>query len=81
MEHNRSRKRVGRSVTYLPTDAEATTGNGVAGDHWPATISAVNTVTGLVNLFVIEADGGIIAKTDVALGHQKGQFTYFGKAA
>lgn len=70
---SRARVRVGRQVTYLPTDGEATTGNGNAGDQWPATISAVNS-DGTVNLSVHEADGGFIAKTDVVKGSQKGQF-------
>ena len=77
---NRARVRVGRTVTYLPTDAEASTGNGNAGDEWPATITAV-ALDGTVNLSVHEADGGFIAKLAVAQGEQKGQFTLRAGAA
>ena len=76
----RYRVRVGREVSYFPTDAEATAGNGNAGDIWRATITAVNP-DGTVNLTVHEADGGIIAKTDVPRGQQKGQFDMRGLAA
>ncbi len=75
----RYRVRVGREVTYFPTDAEAATGNGSAGDHWTATITNVN-ADGTVNLSVHEADGGFIAKTDVARGQNKGQFDLRGLA-
>lgn len=72
---SRSKYRVGRDVTYYPTDAEATTGNGSAGDAWTARITAVNS-DDTVNLCVFEADGGVIAKTDVVNGSQKGQFSF-----
>lgn len=70
---NRSRVRVGRKVTYFPTDAEATTGGGAAGDQWDATITAVNS-DDTVNLHVLEADGTVIAKTSVAKGTGKGAY-------
>lgn len=70
---DRSRVRVGRDVAYFPTDAEAVTGNGSSGDAWPATISNVNT-DGTVNLSVIEADGGLIAKLNVARGTTVGTY-------
>lgn len=77
---NRSRFHVGRDVTYFPTDAEAATGNGNAGDQWKATITALN-ADNTVNLSVHEADGGFIAKTDVPRGQRKGQFDFRGLAA
>lgn len=76
---DRNRVRVGRDVAYFPTDAEASTGNGNAGDNWSATITNVNT-DGTVNLSVHEADGGFIALTDIARGQQKGQFDIRGLA-
>lgn len=72
---SRNRSRVGRQVVYRPTDAEASTGNGNNGDTWAGWISAVNS-DGTVNLAVLEADGGWIAKTDVAEGTGKGTFSY-----
>lgn len=77
---DRTRFRVGRDVTYRPTDAEATTGGGSAGDDWPAKITATN-ADGTVNLHVLEADGTTIAKTDVGQGQGKGQFDFRGLAA
>ena len=74
---DRQRIRVGRDVTYLPTDAEATTGGGDAGDQWPAKITDV-LPNGTVNLTVFETDGTLIAKTGVARGSRKGQFTLDG---
>jgi hypothetical protein len=71
---SRNRLRVGRQVTYFPTDTEASTGNGSAGDQWPATITKVNS-DGTVNLSVHEADGGFIAKTSVVKGVGKGTFS------
>lgn len=70
---DRQRVRVGRDVTYYPTDSEASTGNGAAGDAWSARITNVNS-DGTVNLAVFEADGGLIAKTDVERGGKKGQY-------
>lgn len=70
---DRSRVRVGRRVSYLPTDVEATAGGGNAGDEWAAKITAVNS-DGSVNLAVDEADGTSIAKTSVVKGEQKGQY-------
>lgn len=77
---NRARIRVGRECTYFPSDAEAATGNGSAGDHWAATITAAN-IDGTANLSVHEADGGFIAKADVVRGQAKGQFDVRGLAA
>lgn len=74
---DRSRFRVGRRAVYLPTDAEATTGGGDAGDEWAATITALNT-DGTVNLAVDEADGTSIAKASVLRGEAKGQFRFDG---
>ena len=76
---DRQRIRVGRQVAYRPTDAEAATGNGNVGDVWSATISAVNG-DGSANLSVVEADGGLIAKTGVTQGAGKGQFDFRGVA-
>ena len=70
---DRARIRVGRDVIYRPTDAEAATGNGSAGDDWSARITAVN-ADGTVSLFVYESDGGSIAKTAVSQGGGKGTF-------
>jgi len=72
--------RVGRAVTYFPTDAQAATGNGQAGDSWRATITAV-AQTGLVNLSVHEADGGFIALTGIAETARKGGFVAVGGLA
>jgi hypothetical protein len=77
---DRNRIRVGRGVTYFPSDVEAAAGNGNAGDQWAATITAVNP-DGSANLNVLEADGGMLAKTDVSRGQQKGQFDVRGLAA
>ncbi|HEY5550559.1 MAG TPA: hypothetical protein VIK52_01625 [Opitutaceae bacterium] len=77
---DRSRLHVGRNVTYLPTDAEAATGNGNAGDQWAAVITAV-LANGTVNLFVYEADGTAIAKTGVSRGGSKGSFDVIGLLA
>lgn len=71
---SRARIRVGAKVSYLPTNAEATTGNGTAGDRWAATITKV-AANGSVNLSVHEADGGFIAKTSVTMGESKGSFS------
>ena len=71
---DRQRLRVGRRGFYFPTDGEASTGNGNAGDAWDAVITAV-TAAGAVNLKVHEADGGIIAKTAVLVGESKGSFS------
>lgn len=70
---DRQRVRVGRDVTYYPTDSEASTGGGNDGDAWTARITAVNN-DGTVNLCVFEADGGVLAKTDVEQGGRKGQY-------
>ena len=70
----RERNRRGREVAYFPTDAEAATGNGGAGESWPATITATNP-DGTANLNVLEADGGFIAKTDVTQGERKGEYS------
>lgn len=72
---NRARIRVGATVAYLPTNAEATTGNGAAGDRWNAVVTAV-LPTGKVNLMVNEADGTLIAKTSVSKGESKGSFSF-----
>lgn len=77
---DRTRFRVGRDVTYRPTDAEASTGNGSVGDEWRATITATNS-DGTVNLHVLEADGTTIAVADVVRGQGKGQFDFRGLAA
>lgn len=80
MKNSRSRYRVGRAVQYQPTDAEAATGNDTADAQWPARITKVN-ADGTVNLFVHEADGTTVAKTSIARGGGKGQFTFIGPAA
>lgn len=72
---SRARHRVGREVTYYPTDAEAATGNGDAGDAWYATITKVNQ-DGTANLNVKESDGGIVAVTDVPRGIRKGEYDF-----
>jgi len=77
---DRKRVRVGRAVTYFPTDAQAATGNGSAGDSWLATVTAV-AQTGLVNLSVHEADGGFIALTGIAQSGRKGGFATVGGLA
>jgi len=70
---DRSRVRVGRRVSYRPTDAQAAAGNGSAGDVWAATITAVN-ADGTVGLHVLEADGGELALTAIGQGQAKGAF-------
>lgn len=77
---DRSRVHVGRQVIYLPTDAEAATGNGNAGDQWAAVVTAV-LADGTVNLFVYEADGTAIAKTGVSRGGAKGSYDVAGLGA
>lgn len=74
----RARVRVGKMVTYRPTDAEASTGGDSAGALWPARITKVNATS--VNLFVHEADGTVIAKTSVSQGGAKGQYSFQGLA-
>ncbi len=74
---DRAKIRVGRDVNYRPTDAQATTGNGNAGDVWSARITAVN-ADSTVNLFVYEADGGFVALTDISEGSTKGTFDTLG---
>jgi hypothetical protein len=75
----RERQRVGRKVTYFPTDAEAVAGGGTEGDQWPATISDNNN-DGSANLHVVEADGGTIALTSIAQGQRKGEWDFRGLA-
>lgn len=72
---DRARQRVGRNVSYFPTDAEAATGNGDADDVWQAQITRSNP-DGTVNLHVLEADGGELAKTDVEESNEKGGFSF-----
>lgn len=72
---DRQRQRVGRTVAYFPTDAEASTGNGDAGDVWDAAITKTNP-DGTVNLHVKEADGGLLARTDVLRTNVKGGFSF-----
>jgi hypothetical protein len=74
---DRSRIRVGREVTYRPTDAEAATGNDDNGALWKGTIAKV-LAGGAVNLHVIEGDGGTIAVAAVVESQQKGGFTLIG---
>jgi len=70
--------RVGKSVTYQPTDAEATAGGGSFGDYWPAKITLVAATT--VNLAVFRANGSMLAKTGVLRGGTKGTFGLQGLA-
>lgn len=77
---DRQRVRVGRSVTYSPTDAEAAAGGDASGALWPATVTLVNPVTATVNLIVFRADGTTLAKTAVSLGSQKGSYSTRGLA-
>lgn len=70
---DRQRVRVGRQVTYRPTDGEASAGGGEAGDEWAALITRVLD-DGTVNLCVFEADGGVLAVTAVSQGQAKGTF-------
>lgn len=75
---DRQRIRVGRAATYFPTDAEATAGGGSAGDQWAAIITRVLS-DGAVNLTVFEADGTLLAKTNVEEGGRKGSFAVVGQ--
>ncbi len=72
---DRARQRVGRNVTYFPTDAEAAAGGGDADDEFHASIARSNP-DGTVNLHVVEADGGLLAKTDVEESNEKGGFSF-----
>jgi hypothetical protein len=74
---DRQRVRVGRNVTYRPTDAEAATGGGSVGDAWPAKITGV-AASGAVNLFVYETDGTAIALTGILRGQAKGTYDLTG---
>ena len=74
---NRAAVRVGRSVVYRPTDAEASTGGDNAGATWKAWITRV-LANGTVNLHVLEGDGTTIAKTGVSRGERKGEFQTIG---
>jgi len=72
---DRQRQRVGRRVAYFPTDAEAATGNGDVDEVWEATITRTNT-DGTVNLHVLEADGGELARLNVERSTEKGGFSF-----
>lgn len=74
----RARIRPGRECAYFPSDAEAATGGGSAGDVFPATI--VRTVGTAVNLHVLEPDGTTLALTGVLRGQAKGQYDLTGIA-
>lgn len=78
---DRQRVRVGRTVTYQPTDAEASAGSDAAGALWPAVITLVNAQTGAVNLIVFRGSGVALAKTNVAQGSQKGAYSTRGLAS
>lgn len=77
---DRQRIRIGRTVTYSPTDAEATAGGGAAGDLWPALITYVNP-DGMVNIIAFRPSGTTLAKTSIALGAAKGTYSTRGIAA
>jgi hypothetical protein len=69
---NRTRVRVGREVTYLPTDGEA---GGISDPGgWVAKIVNVN-VDGSVDLHVVKGDGTSMAKTLVHRGAQQGNYS------
>lgn len=72
---SRARFRVGREVTYFPTDAEASAGGGSAGDAWFGRITKVN-VDSTVNIAVAEADGGALAKMNISRTQRKGGFDF-----
>ena len=77
---NRQRIRVGREVSYFPTDAEATAGGGSAGDSWFARIALV-AQDGSANLNVVQSDGTELAVVAAARGQSKGQFDLTGGLA
>jgi hypothetical protein len=72
---DRQRQRVGRSVAYFPTDAEAATGNDDVDAVWDASITGTNP-DGTVNLHIKEGDGGTIAKLNVERSNEKGGFSF-----
>ena len=75
MDSGRVRFRVGREVTYFPTDAQAATGNDDAGAKWFARITKTN-LDGSVNLAVEEGDGGRLALTVISEGDRKGFYSF-----
>lgn len=77
---NRQRVRVGREVSYFPTDAEASTGGDAAGVTWPATLAKVF-ADGTVNLNALQGDGVRLDVTGVAQGQRKGEFDLRGGIA
>ncbi len=77
---DRQRVRVGRGVTYFPTDAEASAGGSDDGAAWIATIGGVNS-DGSVNLNAIRGDGTELAFTDIPRGIRKGEFDLTGGVA
>ena len=74
---DRQRIRVGRDVSYFPTDVEAAAGGAENGATWPAKITDVAS-DGSVNLFVYETDGGTIPLTGISRGQTKGTFDLLG---
>lgn len=71
---SRARIRVNRPVSYLATDAEATTASDNAGAKWPATIVKTNR-DGTVNLLVQSGNGTALAKTSVTQTDRKGGYS------
>ena len=67
---DRSRFRVGKTVGYIPTAAEA---SGIAGDIWPATVGVVNR-DGTASLSITKGNGVMLAKTSVPRGNTAGTY-------
>lgn len=71
---NRARVRLGRRITYYPTDAQVATVSGSAGETWPAAIAKVN-ADGTVTLNAVRSNGTELAVTSVPQGQAKGAFS------
>jgi hypothetical protein len=77
---DRQRIRVGREVSYFPTDAEAAAVGDGEGTTWPATIAKVNS-DGSASLQAVRGDGTDLALVAVAQGQGKGTFGLHGGIA
>jgi hypothetical protein len=74
---DRQRVRVGRGVTYFPTDVEAAAAGDDNGASWPATIAKV-LPDGTANLRILSGDGAADPVLGVARGIRKGEFDLTG---
>ena len=70
---DRQRVRVGRDVTYFPTDAQVAAVTGTNGEAWSAKIAKVSTTS--VRLNATRSDGSVLALTSIAQGQRKGTYS------